>query len=454
MACVAGGLTFGAWFFLHGQSATRYRTAPLQRGDIDFTVSATGSPNAVVTVQVGSQVSGNVKELFADFNTKVTKGQVVARIDPEIFQARVNQAAANLEAARAAVVNARAVVEKDQAGVASATAASADAKANIAKAEVAVNDAQVKLQPRLDLFQQGVLSREDRDTAQATYSASLASRESAQAQQQAADANIGAAQAELEVGRTELESAAAQVKQSEAALEQAKLDLEHTYIRAPVDGTVVSRNVDVGQTVAASLQAPTLFLIAQDLTKMQVDTNISEADIGRIHVGQPASFTVDAFPGEVFHGKVVSIRKAPINVQNVITYDAVVEVPNPDLKLFPGMTATVKILVDQRRNVLKVANAALRFQPSQAASPSGSVPSHVHRKDAATPRVQLWVLGDDGKPRAVEVVTGLSDGNFTEIVSGDLKAGDSVIVDELAPAETATASPFAPAPRRGRGPGF
>ena len=187
---------------------------------------------------------------------------------------------------------------------------------------------------------------------------------------------------------------------------------------------------------------------------MQVDTNISEADIGRIHVGQPASFTVDAFPGEIFHGKVVSIRKAPINVQNVITYDAVVEVPNPDLKLFPGMTATVKILVDQRRNVLKVANAALRFQPSQAASPSGSVPSHVHRKDAATPRVQLWVLGDDGKPRAVEVTTGLSDGNFTEIVSGDLKAGDSVIVDELAPAATATASPFAPAPRRGRGPGF
>lgn len=423
----------GGWTYLSRQSRTEYRMVALERGTIESTVSATGNPNAVVTVQVGSQISGNIKELYADFNTRVRKGQLVARIDPEIFEAKVSQAKGNLENARAAVLNARAMLQKTEADIASAKASLEGAKANAAKAKVAVLDAQIKLKSRLNLFKEGGISAEERDSAQATYDSNIAALEAAQAQDQAAGYTLRAAQAQHDVAVAQLAAAEAQVKQSEAALRQAQIDLDHTYIRAPVDGTVVSRNVDVGQTVAASLQAPTLFLIAQDLTKMQVDTNVDEADIGRVQLGQDATFTVDAFPGEIFKGKVVQIRQAALNIQNVITYNAVVGVANPELKLFPGMTANVTFLVDRRDNVLKIPNAALRFRPPdlkrQQAGKEGTVRATASGGGLKGGGGQtVWVLGSDKQPRPVPVTLGITDGSASELLQGDVKEGDEVII--------------------------
>jgi HlyD family secretion protein len=449
---VAGGalLSLGGWTVLHGRGNVEYRTAPVVRGNIAYTVSATGSANAVVTVQVGSQVSGNILALYADFNSRVRKGQLVARIDPQVFQAKVDQAKASLEAANAAVVNARASVQKSQADLANSNAGVANAKALVLKAKVAVQNARINLDRQLALYKDRVTSVQDRDTAQAAYDSAVADQQAAEAQQQASVERVASSQADLEVARTQLLSAQAQVKQWQASLAQAQLDLSHTYILAPVDGTVVARNVDVGQTVAASLQAPTLFQIAQDLTKMQVDTNISEADIGRVRVGQPATFTVDAYPGEVFRGQVSQIRKAPINVQNVVTYDAVVAVANPELKLFPGMTANVRILVDRRSNVLLVPNAALRFRPPEAVGTRAAAgPSRQAGRSGQVPEATVWVLDASGKPSPVQVRTGLSDGNYTEITGGDLKEGAQVLVADLSRSVAAAAG--SPGGRRGFG---
>jgi HlyD family secretion protein len=269
------------------------------------------------------------------------------------------------------------------------------------------------------------------------------------AQRHAVEDSVKVAQAQLTVARSLAAANRAQVNQAAAALQSAQIDLDHTSITAPVDGVVVSRNVDVGQTVAASLSAPTLFLIAQDLTKMQVDTNVSEADVGRIRVNQPATFTVDAYPGQAFTGTVTSIRKAPINVQNVITYDAVISVSNSDLRLFPGMTANVKILVTRRANVLRVPNAALRYHPAAEASAASGASGA--RKGTATEK-GVWVLEGTNAPRRIAVSTGETDGTFTEATGGTLKAGDHVIVAALAKAATASGS--SPGVTGGRGPGF
>jgi HlyD family secretion protein len=395
-------------------------------------------------VQVGSQVSGNIKALYADFNTKVTKGQLVALIDPELFQARVTQAQANLDNARATVLNYTAQIQKAAADVSSAQANVQFAKQNVAKAKVAVIDSDSKLKRRLDLTNQGILSKEDKETAQATYDSNVAGQDAAEAQVRAAEDALRAARAAQDVVKTQLTAAQAQVKQAEAALHQSAIDLEHTRILAPVDGTVVARRMDVGQTVAASFQAPTLFEIAQDLTKMQVDTNVDEADIGRVQMGQDASFTVDAYPGMNFRGKVVEIRKAPINVQNVITYDAVVAVSNPDLKLFPGMTANVKVLVDQRAEALKVSNAAIRFRPPDAPADTAQRSGGGFKKRATDRQQQqtVWVLGDHGKPQAVRVNLGITDGVNTEVISG-LNEGQQVIIGTVS--ENASNTPARPA---------
>jgi HlyD family secretion protein len=438
VALAAAVLVTGAWAYLSGTGGTQFRAAPVTRGMVASTISATGAPNAVVTVQVGSQVSGNILALYADFNTRVKKGQVVARIDPEIYQARVDQASATLNAAQSAVVNTQAQIEKNKADVSSAQAAVSNAKANVAKAQSAVTDAKNKLDRRMVLVNQGIMSKEDGETAQATYEQAVAELDAANAAVVAAQDNVNAAQAEVRVGETQLSSAQANVRQAQAALVQAQADLAHTYILAPVDGVVVSRNIDVGQTVAASLQAPTLFQIAEDLTKMQVDTNVAEADVGRVKVGMPATFTVDAYPGTTFRGTVSSIRQAPINVQNVVTYDVVISVANPDLKLFPGMTANVRILVDQHSDVLRVPNAALRFRPAEAAAPG---------KGGRGKGSQVWVLDASGKPQVITVTLGITDGTYTEIRGDGLKEGDRVITAALAAkgqtAQTTTsASPF------------
>jgi HlyD family secretion protein len=446
---VCAGL--GTWAVVRGQGGIQYRTAAVEHGDVNVAVSATGNPNAVVTVQVGTQVSGVVVALFADFNTKVTKGKLIARIDPAPFQAKVDQAQANLDAARAAVANSQAVVQQAMAGIQAAKSSLAAAQANVLKAEAIAEDAKVKVDRRVIMVSKGADAKEDLETAQTTYKSALADHNALLAQQQSVEDSVKVAQAQLNVANSLLTANQAQVKQFTAALQSAQLDLDHTRIEAPVDGVVVSRNVDVGQTVAASLAAPTLFLIAQDLTKMQVDTNVSEADVGRVRTDQPATFTVDAYPGRTFAGQVTSIREAPINVQNVITYDAVIGVSNPDLKLFPGMTANVKILVTQRLNVMKVPNAALRYHPAETAAAGGG---RTGRKGAA-PEKAVWILDVNNKPQRVAVTTGETDGAFTEITKGELKDGDRVIVAALTKAASASGgSPGSKTGGGGRGPGF
>ncbi len=425
------------WYFLSNRNQALYQTATIDRGTVKASISATGNCNAVVTVQVGSQVSGNIKALYADFNTKVKKGQLVAEIDPQAFQARVDQAKAALDSSQSAVVSAKAQVEKANADIASARANAANQNAAIAKAKAAVQDASNKLSSRKVLFQQGILSKDDFDTAQSTYDQAVAEQQAAVAQLDAANHQIQSAQAMYEVAKTQLSSAQSQVNQNLAALQQAQLDLDHTRIVAPVDGTVIARQMDVGQTVAASFQAPTIFQIAQDLTKMQVDTNVDEADVGQVKLGQPATFTVDAYPTTIFRANVTQIRQAPINVQNVITYDIVVGVDNSSLKLLPGMTANVKILTAQADDVLKVPNAALRFRPINLKGDPTTVRAAGKRKDDGS---TIWILGPDGRPQPVKVKLGISDGSYTVIESGELKAGQEVITGTLLKAQRSSST--------------
>src|SRR4030081_1107673 len=345
-------------------SSVTFQTAPVTRGPITQAVTATGTLNPVQNVQVGSQVSGNIQKLFADFNSIVKAGQVIAQIDPVVFQANVNQAEGDLANAQAALELARLNAARTQALV---------AKQN-------------------------------------------------------------SAQSDLDQATANLHQAEANVKIKEGALEKAKADLEHCAIKSPVDGVVISRNVDVGQTVAASLQAPVIFTIANDLTKMQIDTNVAEADVGVITVDQTVDFTVDAFPGRTFHGKVVQVRNAPITVQNVVTYDTVIGVSNADLKLKPGMTANVSIVILHKDDVLQIKNAALRFRPADStpapatpsASSSGGRPGGGRESAGRAPRNDrtVYVLPDGGsRPKPVTIKTGISDGIVTEVVEG-LKEGD------------------------------
>ncbi len=299
---VAAGVISGGYLYTQGIGARpAFRTAAVSRGPLTSAVSATGTLNAVITVLVGSQISGQVKELFADFNSQVKKDQVIARIDPETYEAKVSQAKAQVDAAQAAVLNQQAVVEKTRADLENARAAFAAARAQTAKSQVTVVDSKRTLGRNQDLRKRGLIAQADEDTAQAAYDSAVAQVEASKAQEDAQVSAVRSAEAQLRVTEAMLKNAAAKVVQNQAALRQAQVDLERTFIRAPVDGTVVGRSVDVGQTVAASLQAPTLFTIAQDLRNMQVDTNVDEADVGRVKVGQTATFTVDSFPGPDLH---------------------------------------------------------------------------------------------------------------------------------------------------------
>jgi HlyD family secretion protein len=369
IALLAVALTGIGLFLRGGDQAVHYKTAKAERGEVTATVSATGKVNAVVTVQVGSQVSGTIQRLFADFNSSVKKGQIVAQIDPSLFEAQVEQARAKL----------------------------ANDEANVEKARVVLLDAKRNLGRMEELLSKNLVSQSDKDAAQTAYDSALAA----------------------------LKAAEAQIVQDQAALKLAETNLRYTTIRSPVDGIVISRNVDVGQTVAASLQAPTLFTIAQDLTEMQVDTSVDEADIGRVQVNQAAEFTVDAYPDSPFHGTVHDIYNQPIVVQNVVTYDAIIRVKNPDLKLKPGMTANVTITVGHREDVIKLPNAALRYSPEKALG--SDVPSKTGKKPDT---VKVWIL-KNGKAIPVPVTLGLSDGTYTEAVTGELKPGDEVILEKI-----------------------
>jgi HlyD family secretion protein len=591
--------TAGYVFSTNRTPATRFRTATVDRGTIVASVSATGALAAVTTVQVGSQVSGQVREVLVDFNSPVRRGQLIARIDPEVFQARVNAAGADLDSAEAQVLNQRANVEKVRADVENARAAAvtaeanvermradvenaraliATAQANVARESATATNARLELDRRMDLARRELISLSERDQAQTTFDTARAQLEAARAQERAGQATLRSAQAQLAAGESQARAARAQVasvqaalqvaeaqrkaadatvRQKQAALEQTRLDLVHTEIRAPVDGVVVSRTIDSGQTVAASLQAPTLFTIAQDLTRMQVEAAVDEADVGRLREGMGATFTVDAFPGRTFRGEIAQIRKAAQVVQNVVTYTTVITVPNPDRTLLPGMTANVRVQVDRREDALRLPNAALRFRPpTDGAEPGGATrgrvtaedpagraqaggsgagpaatpgtgsgaggslremraalvrdlalsaaqqtkldaileearqafaafrgqggderalgvqrrrvrteirekirailtPDQQKRFDASTPAqdggvapggtaARVFVPGSDGKPRAVSIMVGLSDGTYSEIVSGEIQAGQDVFVGTPSGVPARSSSPGGP----------
>ena len=364
--------------------AANYQTATITRGPITQAVTATGTLNPVVNVQVGSQVSGNIAKLFVDFNSQVKAGQVVAQIDPALFQATVTQA-----------------------------------EGDLANAQAALELAKVNAKRTQDLFAKKTSSEADVDQAMAT-----------------------------------LHQAEANVKIKQGALDKAKADLDHCTITSPIDGVVISRNVDVGQTVAASLQAPVIFAIANDLTKMQIDANVAEADVGVVKVDQNVDFTVDAFPMQTFQGKVVQVRNAPITVQNVVTYDTVIGVSNPDLKLKPGMTANVAIIIAHKDDVLQIKNAALRYRPPDATpvetkrtntsrpgrpGGGGSAVGHEGRAERT-----VYVLPSGAsRPKPVQIKTGISDGTTTEVIEG-LKEGDRVVTAELTSTSSAPSPPANP----------
>jgi HlyD family secretion protein len=405
---LAGGFTFYQWSGQNG-SSQKFRLAKVEKGEINLVVTATGTINPVINVLVGSQVSGTIKALYADFNSQVKEGQVIAQIDPAIFEAQVEQGKANVLNAQANLLNAQANLE--------------NAQANLTKAEVTVLDAKRNLDRNRPLAEKKVIAQATMDTAQTNYDTAVAQRDVAKAQ--------------VESANSQIKSSKAQVEQTKAALKVAETNLRYTTIRSPVNGTVISRNVDVGQTVAASLQAPTLFTIAKNLAEMQVDSNVSEADVGRIMVGQDATFTVDAYPDRIFRGKVSEIRNAPIIVQNVVTYDVVILVDNKDLKLKPGMTANVSIMIAHREDALKIPNAALRFRPESGKREGGKTgpPQKAGEQIKSTQGNQgrpgrVWVLSPEGKPMPVSITLGITDGTFSEVIVGNLRDGEGVIVEQ------------------------
>jgi HlyD family secretion protein len=437
LALVVGG----ALWRIRIQNTINYETVAVERGPIQAKVTATGNLNAVVDVLVSSQVSGNIKALYADWNSKVKKGQLVALIDPEIFQAQVDQATAAFRSAHSATLTAQAQLEKSKSDLSAANASEKNAEAIAAKDIANETNAKAQWERAEELFKEEVIARQDRDTAEANYNASQGQVTADQAEIEAAKQNIRSAQASIEVAQSQLTGAQAQERETQAALQQSQINLDHTRITAPVDGTVVARRMDVGQTVASTMNPPTIFEVAQDLTKMQVDTNVDESDVGNIAIGQKASFFVDSYPGSTFLGVVADIRKAPIITQNVVTYDVVITVDNSDLKLFPGMTANVTIMAGKLEDALKVPNSVLRFRPSAA------VVKQAGLQVAPTDKQEIYVLAS-GKLQGVPVKVGLSDGKYTAVTSNQLQSGARVVVRATSSASpsssTTTSAPTAP----------
>jgi HlyD family secretion protein len=392
---------------IHRGDTTTYLTTKVLQGEIRDAVEASGTVNAVINVQVGSQVSGTIAKLNADFNSRVHKDQIIAEIDPRLFEGALLQTTADLQNAKANVIS---------------------AKANLAKTKAALAQTKAEFDRAQVLTQKSVGSQSALDLAKANY-------ESAKAEVDSAVASVTQAEA--------------QVSQKEAAVSVARTNLNYTIIRSPIDGTVVARNVDVGQTVAASLQAPTIFSIAQDLAMMQVFAKVDESDVGRIRKGQVVTFKVDAFPKQLFQGTVSQLRMNPTTVQNVVTYDAVIDFANPELKLFPGMTAYVTIPVETAENVVKLPNAALRFKPplspeavrslyakagieaeqsSDSAAPSGG------RKEARAEKAVVRAHNTDGSIEPVEVSLGITDHAYTEVrkvLHGSVKPADDVVTSAI-----------------------
>jgi HlyD family secretion protein len=521
-------LGLAAFYFWGNQStAAQYLTARVERGNLRNTVTATGTLQAVTTVQVGSQASGTISALYADFNSVVKKGQVIAQLDPAVSKAQVDQARANLQQATASLQQARAAVVNSRAGVSDAQAKAlaarstvqnnqagvSGARANLAVLKAQQDDALSYLRQQDSLVKSGVVAQREYDvaltaykTAEARYNQAAAQLNQAELSEQMSagsgiaqsQAQLQQSQAQVQQSQAQVQQAQAQVQQAQAALNLAEVNLTHTTITSPIDGIVVSRDVSVGQTVAASLSAPTLFTIANDLTQMQVIANIDQADIGLVEQAKSVKFTVDAFPGKDFDGKIQQMRLNPQNVQNVVTYNVVIDVGNPEQKLKPGMTANLTITIDERHDVLKVPNAALRFMPQDAtgqrtgaASGNGNSNGQGRRRpsgdnangatDAKSPASpgnggeaqvapstapvlegqtrRVWVLGQDVKPQARRIKIGLTDGASTEVVEGNLQEGEMVVTSQTisgankAQTNQSQTPGFGGAPRTGGGGG-
>lgn len=526
-------LGVAAYYYWGNQSsAPQYMTAKVERGNLRNTVTATGTLQAVTTVQVGSQASGTLSALNADFNSVVKKGQVIAQLDPAVSKAQVDQARANLQQARAALQQSIASVAGSRAGVSDAQAKAlaarstvqnnqsgvSSAQANLAVLKAQLDDALAFLKQQEYLMKSGVIAQRDYDlantaykTAEARYNQAAAQLSQAVLSEQSSagsgvaqsQAQVQQSQAQVQQSQAQVQQSQAQVQQAEAALRLAEVNLAHTTITSPIDGIVVSRDVNVGQTVAASLSAPTLFTIAGDLTDMQVIANIDQADIGVVEQAKSVRFSVDAFPGKDFDGKIQQMRLNPVNVQNVVTYNVVIDVSNPDQKLKPGMTANLTITIDERNNVLKVPNSALRFTPTDAsgqrigrsadsAGNSGGRRSQgtQQQTDDATGSTSLgqasqtgqsggpqadtqqgqrnfapasapvlegqtrlvWVMGQDGKLQSRRIKVGLTDGVQTEVVEGNLQEGELVVTGQTLTSASKAQSSQTPAPGFGGAP--
>ncbi len=526
LVAVTALIATGAYWLDTGpDTAAQYRFAKVEQGQIVSVVSTTGTLTAVTTVQVGSQLSGQIKELMADFNSEVKSGQIIARLDQDQIKARLAQAQADLEASKAQVAQQRAAAERAKADVENTRAAVQNMKAQITRADLALQDAERDYKRKQELLPKGVVTQADAEKSQVARDTAKANVVAARAQANSAEAQLVANEALARVAEAQIANAIANVAQREAALQQVQVDLDRSEIRSPIDGVIVQRAVDVGQTVAASLQAPIIFTIAQDLREMEVDASVDEADIGRVREGQPVTFTVTAYPADTFRGTVKQIRLAPQTISNVVTYVVVIAADNEQRKLLPGMTATARITTDSREQAMKLPNAALRWRPAGVQSegaPQGAggvlgapgttgggqqggrgwanldtmvkaltdelklgedqqkqiagiveearaqfaelaksqlepdqrraraqtirrnIGQRISQsltaeqrprfqelqaaRTAASTAGQVWVLGPEGKPAPVAVRLGIGDGAFTEMVGGNLKSGQDLLI--------------------------
>lgn len=424
LIALAAGTHFATPFSPRAET-NRYLTAPIERGDLVETLQATGSLTARVTVAVGSEVSGQIAETVVDFNDEVREGEVLARLDPRSYESRVRAAEASLAVAKAATDVAKAALRRAEARVHGVELQLIEADAEVDRARAMALEGRRTHERAVKL--EHTLAEATIEEAEATHKAVMADLRAARARRSVVDQTLLAARAELAAARADVRYAEAAVAREVALLDQASLDLERTVIRSPVDGVVISREVDSGQTVAASLEAPQLFTIAEDLTKMWVLAAVDEADVGRVRVGQKATFTVDAFPGRGFAAEVVDIRKSPQVVENVVAYTVVLNAANPDRVLLPGMTAVVNLVTAHLVDVVAVPNTALHFEPSDAARTGADDPAEAL---AGSAEATVWTVGPEGIPQPVGVEVGFSDVRATELVGGSLKVGQSVIVGE------------------------
>jgi HlyD family secretion protein len=411
--------------------APTFLSAPVERGSISTLVKASGTVEAVVSVDVSSQLSGRIAEVFVNFNDTIKAGQPIARIDQEIFAARVNEARAALRVAGATAQVERAALERAKVAVVDAHTAQKLAEAQSAAAKARQDEAERDLLRKIELARTGSGTQRELSQVRALRDAGAADLRASFEQIQMKAEAIAIAEAEQHMAEANLENAQAVVEQKQAALDQARLDLERTVLRAPIDGIIIKRDVNPGQTVAVNLEAKTLFKIANDLRDMEVHGKIDEADVGQLKVGQKAEFTVDAYPDRTFSGRVLQIRKSPEVVQNVVTYTTIISARNPDFLLLPGMTAQLRIVVSDTGGILKIPSQALRFRPNGvgSVSPRQSAGQSASAMTSAT----VWLVGNDGRPKPVAVQLGASDDNNVALLEGPLSEGQHVIIGVVNP---------------------